>query len=673
MPRSLVVAVAGAALVVTGCEPAPEKTSMGKMPDLSGTGKCPYSGEGKGGEAASPHGAPGKTPVVNPRATKPGVMNPHVAKPGPTKPGAVSPHAPKPTAGMPAAQAAGPVREPTAAGPKNFYSSDPKELRKQVSGFIAGAKKLGLPGLTAVIAPHAGYGFSGAAAGWAYKQLEGEDIDTVILIGGHAGGMASAAVWPAGAWKTPLGSVAVDAGLARALVTAGAAGTAEGGAAAAVANTQVHLAGVMNGRPDHALEVQVPFIQTALPRAKIVPVYFNTTDADAARRLGAALARAMKGRKAVIVASTDLSHYPDADTAAVVDKAILSAIASLDTKRIVEADRRLMATYGSKNLSCTVCAMGGVIAAVEAAKLLGAKIARPIVYDHSGNHMQKNRARVVGYGALAVFSAPARAAAPATPAVAAPRTPAMPRAPATPPPPGRMFTDAEHSMLLSLARMSVKLAFDGKELPQIADLPPSLARNAAAFVTITNGGRLRGCMGTFDRSQPVWKVVADRARAAAFRDPRTGLGNVTKDELSKVEFEISVLTDPRKIDDPLSIVLGRHGILLRSADGMKGGTYLPQVGKRFKTKESFLSSCCSEKLGLPAEAWRDPKQVTVYTYTAEVFSEAEVRAKAGAAKPAGMPKAGGMRMPRGMPKAGGTRVPGGMRAPPGARQPVAPK
>ncbi|MHC5054854.1 MAG: AmmeMemoRadiSam system protein B [Planctomycetota bacterium] len=613
MPRRFALALAGSALALAACEPPPaEETGERSVVDPDAAAKCPYSGEtgtGTVGEAAAGAKEEAEAPAAPAGPTS-----------GDETPGPA--HRAGPTSGD---ETPGPVREATAAGPKNFYTSDPQELRKQVSGYIAAARKVKLPGrVIAIVAPHAGYGFSGPAAGWAYKQLEGEDIETVVVIGGHAGGLTAGAVWPGGGWKTPLGSVPVDADLARSL-----AGQRVNDGAAAALDTRAHLAPIMSGRPDHALEVQVPFIQVALPRAKIVPVYFNTNDAALAARLGEALARAMKGRKAAIVASTDLSHYPDADTAAVVDRAILGAIASLDTKRIVEADRRLMATYGDKNLSCTVCAKGGVIAAVEAAKRLGAKGARTIAYDHSGNRMQKNRSRVVGYGALAVFGAPAPVATPARP------TPAVPRAAAAPRPPGRMFTDAEHAMLLSLARKSVELAFEGKDIPKVAGLPPALERKAAAFVTITNKGALRGCMGTFNRSRPVWEVVADRARAAAFRDPRTGLGNVTKEELAQVEIEISVLSDPRKLDDPLSIVLGRDGILLQSADGLKGGTYLPQVGKGFKTKEEFLSHCCANKVGLPAEAWRDPKQVTVFAYTAEVFSEAELRAKVGEAGKAG--------------------------------------
>jgi len=134
---------------------------------------------------------------------------------------------------------------------------------------------------------------------------------------------------------------------------------------------------------------------------------------------------------------------------------------------------------------------------------------------------------------------------------------------------------------------------------------------------------------------------------------------VTKNELPEIDIEISVLSDPRKLDDPLSIVMGRDGILLQSVDGLKGGTYLPQVGRNFKTKEEFLSHCCANKAGLPANAWRDPKQVTVFAYTAEVFCEGEQRAKA-EAKPKPKPRrrflpAGGIPRPSGAAKPGSAR------------------
>ncbi len=522
--------------------------------------------------------APGSQPAV---AKSTGAESPDAKPKGSPRPAGVPEKSP-------AAKAAGPVREPAAAG--GFYPGDAKELRKMVAGYLAAAKKVQIPGrVIAIIAPHAGYSFSGPAAGWAYKQIEGADVETVVLVGGHSGGLSAAAVWPGGSWKTPLGAAAVDGRLAAALCRVS-------GKEPAVArgNTKVHLAPLMGGRPDQALEVQVPFVQVALPRAKIVPVYYNTQDAAAAARLGTALARAMSGRKAVIVASTDLSHYPDAATAVKVDRIILQAICTLDSRKILDVNRKLLAAHQGKNLSCVVCGMGAVLATVEAAKQLGATGARVIVYDHSGNHMRRDKSRVVGYAAVAIYGPAAGRSA------------------------GPMLSGRERKMLLSLARKSVGLAFDKKNVPPLADLPPALKTKTGAFVTLTKGGRLRGCIGTFGRKTELWKVVVEYARVAAFKDRR--FRPLAKAELAQIEFEISVLSPLRKLGDPLDIRLGVDGIWIVGAGGATG-TYLPQVGKRFKTKEQFLSDCTQNKARLPADAWRDPKKTTVYAYTAEVFSE----------------------------------------------------
>jgi len=482
----------------------------------------------------------------------------------------------------PAARVAGPVREPAAAG--GFYPGDANALRKMVAGYLAAAKKVQIPGrVIAIIAPHAGYSFSGPAAGWAYKQIEGADVETVVLVGGHASNMTRAYVWE-GSYRSPLGLTFPDQEMVHRLVIS----KKEFGSEPVADNAGYHRS------RDHALEVHVPFLQLVLPRAKIVPVYFNNQNLDIAGRVGQMTAWAVKGRKALIVCSTDLSHYPDAATAVIADRAILQAICTLDSKRIIDTDRELLAKYRGKNLQCTACGLGAVLATVEAAKRLGATGARVIGYDHSGNHMRRDKSRVVGYAAVAIYGPPAVRSA------------------------GRMLSERERKMLLSLARKSVGLAFDKKNVPPLAGLPPALKTKAGAFVTLTKGGRLRGCIGTFSRKTEVWKVVVEYARVAAFKDSR--FRPLAKAELAQVEFEISVLSPLRKLKDPLDIRLGVDGIWIVGAGGGTG-TYLPQVGKRFKTKEQFLSDCTKNKARLPADAWRDPRKATVYAYTAEVFSE----------------------------------------------------
>jgi AmmeMemoRadiSam system protein A len=184
-----------------------------------------------------------------------------------------------------------------------------------------------------------------------------------------------------------------------------------------------------------------------------------------------------------------------------------------------------------------------------------------------------------------------------------------------------MLSDEERKDLLALARRSVETSFGGAGLPKPERMTPALETKTGGFVTLHKGGRLRGCIGTFDRSHPLWHVIAEYARHAAFQDTR--FKPATQGEIPEIEFEISVLSPLKKIDNPLDIRLGTDGIWLVGSRGERG-TFLPQVATETGwTKEEFLSNCASHKAGMAPDAWRDPDLCTVYTYTAEVFSEGE--------------------------------------------------
>ncbi|NQT85891.1 AmmeMemoRadiSam system protein A, partial [bacterium] len=123
----------------------------------------------------------------------------------------------------------------------------------------------------------------------------------------------------------------------------------------------------------------------------------------------------------------------------------------------------------------------------------------------------------------------------------------------------------------------------------------------------------------FRSDQPLWKLIAAMARSSATEDPRFLHDRITPDEVPQIDIEISVLSPMEKIDDPLAIELGVHGIYITGRG--RSGTYLPQVATdHHMTKEQFLSSCCSGKAGLPADAWRTG-EADVYIYTAEVFGK----------------------------------------------------
>jgi AmmeMemoRadiSam system protein A len=182
------------------------------------------------------------------------------------------------------------------------------------------------------------------------------------------------------------------------------------------------------------------------------------------------------------------------------------------------------------------------------------------------------------------------------------------------------ISEAGRRRLLAVARQSVEAAVARRPRPQFDVAEPELQVHQGAFVTLKNAGRLRGCIGRFTADIPLWQVVAEMAEAAATQDFRFFGDPITSAEVPQLTIDISVLSPMEKIDDPLGIELGVHGIYVRGPGG-RGGTYLPQVAtEHHMTKEQFLSSCCSHKAGLSPDAWRTG-EAEVLVYTAEVFGE----------------------------------------------------
>jgi AmmeMemoRadiSam system protein A len=154
--------------------------------------------------------------------------------------------------------------------------------------------------------------------------------------------------------------------------------------------------------------------------------------------------------------------------------------------------------------------------------------------------------------------------------------------------------------------------------PQRLEPPPAGAQpNHGAFVTLRKSNRLRGCMGSLDTDQTLGQAVRTAALSAAMHDPR--FGSVTNAELPDIVIEVSILTPPTPMKTLDELELGKHGILIHR--GPQRGLFLPQVATdHHLDKEAFLSRCCSEKAGLPPEAWRDP-DVEVLLFASEIHRE----------------------------------------------------
>jgi AmmeMemoRadiSam system protein A len=219
-----------------------------------------------------------------------------------------------------------------------------------------------------------------------------------------------------------------------------------------------------------------------------------------------------------------------------------------------------------------------------------------------------DRARVVGY-ASAAFLATGRKPAAAPDAEGEKDISAAPK-----------ISPAGRKKLLEIARAAATARAAGKRPPalDLAALPAELRRGGGAFVTLTNGGRLRGCIGRFPGDEPVALVVREVA-AASTKDSRFARNPVTAAEMAVITVKISVLSPLRRIEDWRKIEAGVHGVLLRR--GWKRGVFLPQVAtEQGWNREEFLTHLARDKAGMAADAYKDP-DTQIYVFTALVFGE----------------------------------------------------
>ena len=265
------------------------------------------------------------------------------------------------------------LRQPAVAG--QFYTDNPQRLRAELTRLIVPAADKERP--RGVIAPHAGYMYSGSVAGELYGAVEVPA--TVIVLGpNHHGVGRRAALSPATAWQTPLGDVPVNARLAT-LVRQHTPLVEEDAAA--------HLY-------EHSLEVQVPFLQFVRPDVSIVPLCLGFGDYESCRELGEGLAAAIReyGDDVLIVASSDMTHYESAAAARRKDDRAIAAVMTLDPPGLLRVCREE---------AITMCGVVPATVMLVAALELGATTARLVRYATSGDVTGDNR-QVVAYAAFTV-------------------------------------------------------------------------------------------------------------------------------------------------------------------------------------------------------------------------------------------------------------------------------
>ncbi|MBI4343054.1 MAG: AmmeMemoRadiSam system protein B [Candidatus Omnitrophica bacterium] len=421
-----------------------------------------------------------------------------------------------------------------------------------------------------LIVPHAGYQYSAVIAASGYRHLHGHTYDGVVVVGfTHRVQFEGSSVEIREAYETPLGELPIHPEAVAVLQTYPGITHQE----------EVHES------DEHSVEVQLPFLQVALERPRVVPILMGSARLEDAERLAEALAGLARTGDYLFVFSTDLSHYHPYSEAETIDEGTVNAI-------LFETPQAVYRLFQRGEMEA--CGRGPIVTSLLLAAKLGYPRRELLSYANSGD-TAGNPSNVVGYAALAMFDQ-----ADVTPA-------------------GRISPKAG-AALVKGARLTLDMRFQPERyknriVPLGLDGFAELSKASGLFVTLRKQGRLRGCIGRIETDEPLASALPKVALDAALRDSR--FQPVTAGELPELHVEVSVLTPPVKLSDPKELVAGRDGVILESQG--RRGVFLPQVWEETGwTRVEFLRELASQKAGLPPDAW---ERATLYTFQDQIFEE----------------------------------------------------
>lgn len=270
------------------------------------------------------------------------------------------------------------IRKPAVAG--MFYPGNPETLEREVAVFLENAApEPDAHEIFGLIAPHAGYMYSGGVAARAYRQVMDRQYDVVVVISpSHHVYFEKVSVYNGDFYETPLGTIPVDKELSLLL---------------AESDPQLIYSSIGHEGQEHALEVQLPFLQHVLDDFRLIPIVMGNQSYDNILALSDALSKVLSGQKALIVASSDLSHYHPYDVAVRLDSIVIEHVNNFTEDRLYD---------DLASGVCEMCGGGPVIAMMKACRNLGADKAKVILYRNSGD-VTDERSQVVGYLAAMVY------------------------------------------------------------------------------------------------------------------------------------------------------------------------------------------------------------------------------------------------------------------------------
>ncbi len=469
----------------------------------------------------------------------------------------------------------------------SWFPADGKLLRAQIRGFVdkaTGEKEYDQ--VIALVLPHAGYSYSGPVAGYGIAQLLNKSYRRVVILGpSHRVALRNKiAVCENERWRTPLGETPLDTAAVKTLLQY---------------DFTVSSGAVLAG--EHSVQIELPLLQYALKDFMVVPVVVGQLDNEGVEAIAAAL-RQIIDAQTLLVVSSDFTHYGDrfGYTPFGNGNDVKDRIAALDAgavKRIIAHDRMGFDRY-MRQTEATIC--GECPIRLLLALLPKDAVVHELKYDTSGA-ITGDFANSVSYVALAAtgsWSSP-------------PEVPAERNG----------FTPEEHQAMLKLARDSIKYFLREGRVPDARklDFKPSakMKEKRGVFVTLHEGGKLRGCIGEIMPRRPLYEAVIAQAVNAAVRDPR--FSPVTAEEVKDLDIEISVLTPPEKVKSWKDIVAGRDGVILSRS--FYSAVFLPQVATEQGWNVEQLLSHLAVKAGMEPDDWREG--ATFQVFQAEVFHEKE--------------------------------------------------
>ncbi len=470
-------------------------------------------------------------------------------------------------------------RLPAVAG--SFYPANKIELTSTLLQLFSKAEKSkNLKQVVAIISPHAGYVFSGEVAASAFNQIDTEKNyeNIFVLTSSHQIAFEGASIYTQGNYITPLGTVKVNTELANQLVKKHKVFSSR---------TDAHLR-------EHSLEVQLPFLQHKMKKDfSIIPIVLGTQSPEICKQIAVALKPYLNAKNLFII-STDFSHYPSYKDASIVDKSTSDAILTNSPEKLLLSIDKFE-KKSIPNLATCLCGWTSVLTLLYMTEGNSDIAFTHIQYKNSGDSDYGEKNRVVGYNAIAVSLSEKKVSS------------------------EFKLSKKDKKDLLVIARNTVEMYIKDKKKPEINErnFSETIKTNCGAFVTLKKHGELRGCIGRFDASEPLYKVVQEMAIASATQDYR--FSPVTLKEIPELEIEISVLTPMRRIKSIDDFELGKHGIYIRK--GNRTGTFLPHVAAETGwSKEEFIGHCSRDKAGIGWDGWKDAE---LYIYEAIVFGEKE--------------------------------------------------